>query len=135
MPPPKKKPKPAAKPGRKLRDAEQPHRSQAMTENRPQQHTPAPGGAMPEELAYPAGRETSKLTPVEVDPAAEAKKQDELNARIARETKAPFTVPELPAGLSPNQKIQMATGSGQHGVTYAPVTAEDNEHDNDDDQT
>ena len=78
------------------------------------------GTAAPEELTYPAGKETTTLTPAEVDAAAAAQADQEASARAARETKAPVTVADLPAGLSPNDKLALISGGGTIPVIYPP---------------
>lgn len=99
-----------------------------MTENKPQPYSQTTSPP-PEELYYPAGREPTSLTPAEVDPEAAAELDREMNKRAAKERKEPFIVPEFPPGLTSNQKINLATSSGQRGVSYKPVpNAEEGEH-------
>ena len=48
----------------------------------------------------------------QVDVAAQEEVQRQLNVQVARETKVPFKAPEVPPGLSPNQKVAWASAQG-----------------------
>jgi hypothetical protein len=113
--------KPAAHPAPKK--AKPAPRRKQMMENYAQQYSSPAGTTAPEELSYPAGKETTTLTAEQVDSAAAAEVEREAATRVQRETKIPVTLPDLPPGLSPNEKIAMVSSQGTNAVTY-PVTTE-----------
>jgi hypothetical protein len=112
MSPPKKSPSKTAAPGRKKRSAAKrpdtaARKGNDMNAYHPQKYT-GTTSSPPEELMYPAGIAPTALTPAEVDPAAAETADQEANARVARETKAPPIQYDIPPGLSPNQIIALA---------------------------
>jgi hypothetical protein len=78
-----------------------------MTENRPQGVTQAGDTPVPVEASHPAGVTPSALTAMDVNAEAANDVERERNMRIERERKVPYIPPEVPPGLSPNQKIAL----------------------------
>lgn len=112
MSPHKKSPSKTAAPERKKRSAAKrpdtaARKGNDMDANNPQKYT-GTTSSPPEELIYPAGITPTALTPAEVDPAAADTADQEANARVTRETKAPPVEYDIPPGLSPNQIIALA---------------------------
>ena len=94
--------------------------SQESQQNQAQTVTQAGTTPVPVEASHPAGETTTALTAQEVDAAAAAEVELERAKRIERERKVPYVPPEMPAGLSPNEKVTLFA-AGITGTAPAPA--------------
>jgi hypothetical protein len=104
----------AAPEGKTMYDESQSQPNQAQTV------TQAGTTPVPVEASHPAGETTTALTAQEVDAAAAAEVELERAKRIERERKVPYVPPEMPAGLSPNEKVTLFA-AGITGTVPVPA--------------
>jgi len=94
-------------------------KGQAIMENKAQNVSQAGSTPVPVEASHPAGTETTTLTQYAVDPQAAIAVEAERNLRIERARAVPYTAPEMPPGLSPNEKVSLFV-AGYRGEQQQP---------------